>query len=595
MNEEIMRKARQWTAPPFDDSTRKEIQDLIDRGDEKELFDRFYKELEFGTGGMRGIMGAGNNRMNIYTVGAATQGFADYLLGGRSKDEIKKRGVAIAYDSRNNSKLFATEAARVLAGNGIKVYIFPDLRPTPLLSFTVRYLNAAGGIVITASHNPKEYNGYKVYSDDGSQVIAPDDAEIVACVGRVDLSGGVRRIEYEEAQKNGLIQELDETVENIYLKKVKSFSEGLEKGIEDIIAGLQKEIKVVYTPLHGTGITLVPRALTYTSGRNSVICEKAQSIPDGNFPTTPSPNPEETVALKMAIECAKKVGADMVIATDPDCDRMGLAVPDENGAFVTLNGNQIGCLLAYLIATSYRNSNLMPPSPAIISTIVSTELVRDICDDFSIYETDVLTGFKYIAAKIREFEADKSHNFIYAFEESYGYLADTFVRDKDGVIGSVLALTLLKYGIGAYGSVMKMLHEIYRKYGMYMEFQRSVMLAGAEGAEKIKALMADLRVNPPDIISGEEVVRIKDYLLQKEIVVPKKSEVPMADLPKSNVLQFYTSQSKVSVRPSGTEPKIKFYFALKSEVEDDVEKTRKWLENRFEEVWKDMISRCGLE
>ncbi len=596
MNEEIMQKARRWTAPPFDDTTRKEIQELIDRGDEKELFDRFYKELEFGTGGMRGIMGAGSNRMNIYTVGAATQGFADHLLGGRrNREEIKKRGVAIAYDSRNNSKRFAAEAARVLAGNGIKVYIFPELRPTPLLSFTVRHLNAAGGIVITASHNPKEYNGYKVYSDDGSQVVSPSDAEIVACVAGVDMAVGVRRMSYEEARKKGLIRELDETVENIYLQKVKGFSDGLEKGIQHIIAGLRKEIKVVYTPLHGTGITLVPRALAQTSGRNSVICEQAQSIPDGNFPTTPSPNPEETAALTRAIECAKREGADMVIATDPDCDRMGLAVPDQKGEFVTLNGNQIGCLLAYLMALSYRASDLMPQSPAVVSTIVSTELVHDICDDFSIYETDVLTGFKYIAAKIREFEADKSRNFIYAFEESYGYLADTFVRDKDGVIGSVLALTLVKYGIGAYGSVLNLLHEIYRKYGMHVEFQKSVKLAGAEGAEKIKALMADLRESPPDSIAGEPVVRIKDYLLQKEIAVPEKNEDPMAGLPKSNVLQFYTPSSKVSVRPSGTEPKIKFYFALQSDAADGIVKTRQRLESRFEEVWHDMFSRCGLE
>ncbi len=594
MNEGIMRKAQQWTAAPFDENTRREIQDLIDRGDEKELFDRFYKELEFGTGGMRGIMGAGINRMNVYTVGAATQGFADYLLGSPAH-AIKKRGIAIAYDSRNNSKLFAKEAASVLAGNGIKVYIFPELRPTPLLSFTVRHLNAAGGIVITASHNPKEYNGYKVYSDDGSQVIPPHDAEIVACVGKVDMGGGVNRVSYEEAQKKGLINELDETVENIYLQRVKGFTEKLERGIEDVITGLKKEIKAVYTPLHGTGITLVPRALAQTSGRSSVICEEAQSVPDGNFPTTPSPNPEERAALTRAIECAKKEGAEMVIATDPDCDRMGLAVPDENGEFVTLNGNQIGCLLACLIGTSYGASNSMPSSPAIISTIVSTELVHVICDDFGIYETDVLTGFKYIAAKMREFETEKSHNFIYAFEESYGYLADTFVRDKDGVIGSVLALTLVKYGIGAYGSVLKMLHEIYRKYGMYLEFQKSVTLKGVEGAEKIKALMAQLREHPPDSIAGEPVVHIRDYLRQKEFIASEEKENPMTGLPVSNVLQFYTSAIKISVRPSGTEPKIKFYFALKSDAADGIDQTRKRLVSRYDEVWRDMFARCGIK
>jgi len=594
MNDEILKKARLWTTQRFDEGTRNEITALLESNNEKELSDRFYRELEFGTGGMRGIMGAGSNRMNIYTIGRATQGLANFLLDQKGA-AVKTSGVSIAHDSRHNSELFAGEAAGVLAANGIHVYIFPELRPTPLLSFTVRHLKNAAGIVITASHNPKEYNGYKVYSDDGGQIVPPEDARIVEYVNRVDIAEGVKRMNYEEGKRQGLIHELDEKIETIYLEKVKHFVQNLEKGIAGELLKLGKRIKVVYTPLHGAGITLVPAALRAAGGNVEVVCEEKQSEPDGDFPTTPSPNPEEPAALSKAVSLAQKENADLVIATDPDCDRMGLAVPAGGGSFVLLNGNQIGCLLAYLIASSYKNSGILPSSPVIVSTIVTTELVHEICRDFNIEVAEVLTGFKFIAKKMREFEEEGRRHFIYGFEESYGYLADNFVRDKDGVIGAVMALTLVNYGIGAYGSIINLLHALYKKYGMYLEFQRSFILEGAEGAEKIRGLMEDLRQAPPSAIDGGAVIMIKDYLLQKEKSVKENTEHPITGLPKSNVLQFYTEDIKVSARPSGTEPKIKFYFALKMPVTGSIEGTEAVLKERYKRVSKEIFKRCGLE
>jgi phosphoglucomutase len=526
--------------------------------------------------------------MNIYTVGRATQGLAEYLLG---KGGGKTQRVAIAYDSRNNSPLFARECASVLAANGIEVNIFTQLRPTPLLSFTVRQLGCSAGIVITASHNPKEYNGYKVYGADGGQVTSPEDALIVDHVNRIDMATGIWRIGYEEGKTKGLIHELNDEVENIYLEKVQGFGQSLQKGIGD---GLERSIKIVYTPLHGTGITLVPQAMEKVGGVE-VLLEEAQSKPDGNFTTTPSPNPEDPVALTRAMELARRENADLVIATDPDCDRMGLAVPDETGNLVTLTGNQIGCLIAYTVLVSYKRSGLMPPHPVIISTIVSTELVHDIAREFGVPVYEVLTGFKFIAKLTRELEEENKGHFIYGFEESYGYLADTFVRDKDGVIGSVLALLMVKYAIARYGSVLQFLHDIYRKYGMYQEFQRSFMLKGAQGAEKIKELMQDMRQSPPENLLGDPITVIKDYKRQKAYFPGAGKEKPLKELPTSDVLQFYTDRVKVSVRPSGTEPKIKFYFALKTPLGKDMEETARALEERFAAVSKELFHRYALE
>ena len=449
--------------------------------------------------------------------------------------------------------------------------------------------------MVTASHNPKEYNGYKVYGSDGGQVISPEDKMIVDHVGRVDMATGIKRIDFANGKDDWRIHVLEgNRVESIYMEQVRAFQQGVEKGIADDIAGLDRNIKVVYTPLHGTGITVVPDALKGVSG-TEVRCEPVQSEPDGNFSTTPSPNPEDPVALTRAIQLAEKEGADLVIATDPDCDRMGLAVPDASGKFVTITGNQIGCLLANVIAHSYTQSGLMPEKPAIISTIVSTEMVHEIAKEFRTTVWEVLTGFKFIAMLEREFESKGTGNFIYGFEESYGYLAGTFVRDKDGVIGSLLALLTVKYAIAQHGSVLNMLNALFRTYGLFQEFQRSFMLKGAQGAEQIQKLMKDLRARPPESVGGERVNCVKDYLKQK-VYYPLDGEVePLTGLPESNVLQFYTDSIKVSARPSGTEPKIKFYFALKAPARDDVERGMSALKERYEQVSGEFFNRIGLE
>ncbi len=593
MKDEILSRARQWTSSQFDKKTVQEVEALIRENNEEELIDRFYKNLEFGTGGMRGIMASGTNRMNIYTIGRATQGLANYLLD--TYDDAAKRGVSIAYDSRNNSKSFAREAARVLAANRIRVFLFTELRPTPLLSFTVQHLKNVSGIVITASHNPKEYNGYKVYSPHGYQVTPPEDRKIVDYVNSVDIVQDVKRIEYEDGLKKRLIREIGSEMDKIYLEKVHRFARILERGVKDDIKKAKRDIRVVFTPLHGTGITLIPEALKSIEGV-VVLNEKEQSIPDGNFPTTLSPNPEETSALSKAIDYAKEEGADLVIATDPDCDRLGCAVPDGRGGFTALNGNQIGSLFAHLIASSYRRSGVMPENPVFISTVVSTELTEKIAEEFGVDVLNVLTGFKYIGEKMYEFERLATGSFLYAFEESYGYLADTFVRDKDGVIASVLCSVLAKYAIGAYGSILEYLHYLYDKYGMYQEYLKSFYLKGVEGVERIRGLMQDLRDNPPRDISGSRVVIIKDYLLQKIKNMDTGEVDDIKGLPESNVLQFYTDDDlKVSIRPSGTEPKIKFYFAVNSYIDQSVENTERILDQRYRETSTELFKKCGLD
>jgi phosphoglucomutase len=620
MDERILEKARVWTGPAFDSATREEISVLIRDGGENELIDRFYRELEFGTGGMRGIMAPGTNRMNIYTVGRATQGLANHLLA--SYPDAREKGVAIAFDSRINSPLFAREAARVLAANGIRVFIFPELRPTPLLSFAVRELGARSGIVITASHNPKEYNGYKVYGPGGGQVIAPEDGRIVDSVNRVDITTGVKKIDYAAGVSKGIIEELGDRIERTYLDLVSRFAEGVREGLGKELSAVKEEAKIVYTPLHGAGITLVPKALE-RAGSAAVVLEPGQSVPDGSFPTTPSPNPEEPAALQRAIRLAEAEGADMVIATDPDCDRMGIAVREWAGAaggpgaasegaaggpgaaappvrpsaaaLVPLSGNQIGCLLEYLILRSFKSSGRMPPKPVVISTIVSTGLTSRIAADYGVEVIDVLTGFKYIAEKIAEFEIARDRNFVFGFEESYGYLADTFVRDKDGVIAAVLASILLKFAIGTHGSVVGLLAFLYRTYGMFMEYGKSFTLKGAEGAGRIKALMESLRKRPPERIGGGRVTAVRDYLARKAFLVPEGREEEMSGLPRSDVLQFITDDGvTVSVRPSGTEPKIKFYFALREPFKGSIARSKASLDRRYADLSRELFSSLGL-
>jgi phosphoglucomutase len=448
--------------------------------------------------------------------------------------------------------------------------------------------------MLTASHNSKEYNGYKVYASDGSQVVTTEDAKIVDFVNKTDITRGVKRIEYIEGVYEGLIREIGPEIEEAYLKKVSQITANVQKGVEDQISERKEGLSVVYTPLHGTGITLVPKALEEVRGVR-VLCEPEQSKPDGDFPSTPSPNPEEVEALSRAIAYAKSEHADMVIATDPDCDRMGIAVPDERGEFVTVNGNQIGCMLEYLIASSYRVSGLMPENPAVVSTVVSTELAGEIARSFDADIFNVLTGFKFIAAKMREFERNGSHNFIYAFEESYGYLAGTFVRDKDAVIASVLAVLLIKYAAAVHGSVLKFLEHIFREYGMFLEYQRSFVLRGAEGAEKIEQLMKTFRSSPPESIDGSGLTLINDFLTQKRMYPESGKQEAIEGIPPSNVLQFYTrSGIKISVRPSGTEPKIKFYFALRKPLEESVQATKNALDTQFARVSEELFTRYGL-
>jgi phosphoglucomutase len=615
MTLDVLAKAREWTDRRFDEATRREIQSLIDKEAMKELQDRFSKELEFGTGGMRGIMAPGTNRMNIYTVGRATQGLADHLL--ESYTDARERGVAIAFDSRINSSLFAKEAAAVLAGNGIKARVFPELRPTPLLSFTVRHFGCRAGIVITASHNPKEYNGYKVYGPSGSQLTAPEDAEIVSRVGGVRIVDDVKKVDYADGIRRGLIEEIGPEVERAYLERVNGLTEWIQGGVMEELEAAGRELKILYTSLHGAGITLVPKALGRIKGV-TLLLEEEQCVPDGSFPTTPSPNPEEGAALERAISAALEKGADMVIATDPDCDRMGLAVRaggalesaagragsgPERGRFVLLTGNQIGCLLGYLILRSYGKSGRMPADPVVISTIVSTPLVHEMARSFGVRVIDVLTGFKWIGEKMNEFEERGEGHFIYGFEESYGYLAGTFVRDKDGVIASVLAALLLKYAVGAgalagasaANPVMALLAELYRAYGMFMEYGKSFTLKGIEGADKIKTLMKDLRKNPPERIGGGRVIAFKDYLEQKEKKPGEVETREMPALPVSDVLQFITDDGvKVSVRPSGTEPKIKFYFALREPMSGSMEETKGALDARYERLSGELFSALGL-
>ncbi|MFW6180413.1 MAG: phospho-sugar mutase [Spirochaetota bacterium] len=606
MDKSILDRARLWTTDRFDERTRAEIRELLDRGEEEELVDRFWQDLEFGTGGMRGVMGAGTNRMNVYTVGRATQGLAEHLIQEWGGEEAGRRGIVVAHDSRINSREFTREVARVMAANRITVHLFRDLRPVPLLSFAVRHLGCVGGVMITASHNPKEYNGYKVYGADGGQIISPEDTRIVEHVNSIDIAGGVHRMGYRRAVSRGLVQELDDRVERAYLGELSRFMTDLDRGLREELDRGERRVTVVYTPLHGTGITLLPDAVQRSGTAVRLVCQEEQSVPDGTFPTTPSPNPEDPEALSRAIDTAGREGADMVIATDPDCDRLGVAVPDGSGRFVPLTGNQLGCLFAHMIAASYRRSGLMPPDPVILSTIVSTEMVHRIAGERGIRVEEVLTGFKYIAWKIREFEEKGAGSFIFGFEESYGYLADTFVRDKDGVIGAMLAITLMRYaagkraggaatGGGAGSPVLDLLYDLYRRHGLFMEFQRSFLLKGQEGARRIEGIMRGLRESPPDTLGGNRVELVKDYLEQKLFTPGDSGVQPITGLPRSNVLQFYAGDVKVSARPSGTEPKIKFYVALQRPVAGDIEQEQQRVRERYREVSGELFTRLGLE
>lgn len=540
---------QKWLNGNYDEETKEAIRKMIAEN-QNELNESFYKNLEFGTGGLRGIMGVGTNRMNKYTVAMATQGLANYVIS--SFPDIKNLKAVVAYDCRNNSSFFAKITADVLAANGMHVYLFDKLRPTPELSFAVRQLGCQVGVMITASHNPKEYNGYKAYWDDGGQFVAPHDTNVIDEVLKIKSLEGIKMSGNEDN-----IEIIGEDIDKIYLDRV-------EKNclLPDVIRR-HKDIKIVYTPLHGTGVTLVP-AILQRLGFTNVTMVKEQAVNDGNFPTVKSPNPEEKSALEMAIALAKDIYADIVMATDPDADRVGIAVKRKDGQWMLLNGNQTASVLTYYLVNQWKVNNKLTGKEFIVKTIVTSELIKDIAERNGVKSYDVLTGFKFIADKIKELEGKEV--FIGGGEESYGYMIGDFVRDKDAVSTCAMIAEIAAWAADNGKTFFDVLIDLYKEYGFYKEDLLSMTKKGKSGNEEIKQMMVDYRSNPPKEIAGSKVVYIKDYQLQTSTNL-QTGNVEVINLPKSNVLQFFTEDgSKVSVRPSGTEPKIKFYFGVKGEL-----------------------------
>ena len=530
--------------------------------DEKEIEDRFYKELEFGTGGLRGIIGAGTNRMNVYTVGKATQGFADFI-----NDTYKgEKAIAIAYDSRNMSKEFAKAAALTLCANDIKVYLYESLRPTPMLSFAVRHLKCKAGIVITASHNPKQYNGYKAYDENGCQLTDEPAKEVIGYVNRVEDYSKIKTMSEEEALEKGLLVYIGEDVDKAYIESLKSLTIR-----EELVKDHAKDLKIVYTPIHGSGNVPVRRVLSEL-GYENVLVVKEQELPNGNFPTAPYPNPENPDVFKIAMEMANKVNADVIFGTDPDCDRIGVVVKDNKGEFRVLTGNQTGMLLVNYVLGSLKELNKLPKNGVVIKTIVTTESVRKMAEAYGVKLIDVLTGFKYIGEKIREFEETGSNEYLIGFEESYGYLFGTFSRDKDAVVASMLIAEMTLYYKEQGKTLYDALVEIYEQYGYFKESLVSVELKGKEGQEKIGRCLDLLRADEITEVNGVKVVKSFDYKssTEKDLIANTTSKI---NLPKSNVLKYVLEDdSWFVVRPSGTEPKMKVYLAVKGNSLEDADK-----------------------
>ncbi|RLD39717.1 MAG: phospho-sugar mutase, partial [Bacteroidetes bacterium] len=568
----VLAKANEWLNGNYDTETKNTVREMMENNPQ-ELIESFYRDLEFGTGGLRGIMGVGSNRMNKYTIGAATQGYANYLKA--NFPDVEQISTAIAYDCRNNSPYFAQITADVFSANGIKVYLFDSLRPTPELSFAIRHFGCQGGIVITASHNPKEYNGYKAYWDDGGQLISPHDTNVIDEVNKITDVADIRM-----DGNASLIETIGEEIDKIYLEEVKALSLSPE------VIQRQKDFKIVYTPIHGTGVKLVPEALK-AFGFEQVFGVDEQNVVDGNFPTVVSPNPEEPAALEMAIAKAKSIGADLVMATDPDADRVGIAVRKDDD-FILLNGNQAATLLIYYLLTKWKENNKLTANEYIVKTIVTSELLADIARKYDVEYYDVLTGFKFIADIILKLEGEKT--FIGGGEESYGYLVGDFVRDKDAVSSCAMIAETAAWAKDNGKSMLDLLKEIYLEFGFYKEKLISVVRKGKAGAEEIQQMMADFRSNPPKSMDGSRLITIKDYSTSIENNL-LTGEEKVIDLPKSNVLQFFTEDgSKVSVRPSGTEPKIKFYFGIKGKLEriEDYDKVSKELEEKINRIVKEL-------
>jgi phosphoglucomutase len=576
----IQQKVNHWLDGKYDNETKETIKKMS----ENDLTDAFYKDLEFGTGGLRGLMGVGTNRMNRYTVGAATQGLSNYLK--KSFPNLKKGeiSVAIAFDSRNNSPEFADIVADIFSANGIKVFLFTALRPTPELSFAIRHLGCKSGVVLTASHNPKEYNGYKAYWEDGGQVVEPHDENIIK---EVESIKNIDEIKFE--RNADLVEKIDTEIDKIYISQlINSLADSKTKEV----IKRQSDLSIVYTPIHGTGITLIPQVLQELGFENVHIVEE-QAITDGNFPTVVYPNPEESEAMSLALKKAKEVNADVVMATDPDADRVGIAVKNKEGEFVLLNGNQTLALLVAYNLEAWKNAGKLNGNQMVIKTIVTTELIKEITQKYDVNIYDTLTGFKHIAALIESKKQESpNEEFILGGEESYGYLIGDEVRDKDGVASCASIALLAAYAKDKGFSLFEWLIKIYKEYGFYLEELISITKKGQQGAAQIEEMMKTFRENPPKKLAGNNLLEVYDYENQTILDVQNGTSKAMeTDLPKSNVLAFYTEDgSKISMRPSGTEPKIKFYFSVKENLDttENYEKVKKGLQEKIQKQITDL-------
>lgn len=549
-----LKRYQQWLSDPsIDEDTKLELRGISEN--EKEIKERFYKELEFGTGGLRGIIGTGSNRLNTYTVGKATQGLANYI----KKEGTGEKGVAIAFDSRHMSPEFAEMAGLVLAANGIPAYVFPSLRPTPMLSFAVRHLGCTAGIVITASHNPPEYNGYKVYWADGAQVVAPRDKGIIDEVNGVAEYGRILRMSRKEAEEKGLYRIIGKELDDCYDEQVLA-----QRICPEVVEDMGDKISIVYTPIHGSGNLPVRRALE-KAGYQKVFVVAEQEFPDSNFTTVGYPNPEDPKVFALAQKLAEEKNGDIIVGTDPDCDRVGAMVKDDKGNYVVLTGNMIGALLTEYILSQKAEKGVLPQNGAVIKTIVSTEMIQPICDNYGVKKMEVLTGFKFIGEKIKEFEELGSYEFLFGFEESYGCLAGTYARDKDAVVATLLICEMAAFYKKNGMTLYEALQRLYDKYGYYLDCVKAITLKGLDGVERIQKIMATLRVAVPKTFGGESVVWAKDYKTQifQNFVTGEKETSTM---PPSDVL-YYTLEDGtwLCIRPSGTEPKLKFYIGVKAD------------------------------
>lgn len=566
---------RQWCEDTyFDEKTRTELKELTD---EKEIEDRFYRQLEFGTGGLRGVIGAGTNRMNIYTVRQATQGLANYIISQKGQ----KKGVAIAYDSRIMSPEFAEEAALCLNANGIKTYRFESLRPTPELSFAVRELGCIAGIVLTASHNPREYNGYKVYWEDGAQITPPHDKNILAEVAKVTSFSQVKTMSKEDAVASGLYETIGQAVDDRYMEELKKQSIHPE-----VIKEMAKDLTIVYTPLHGTGNLPVRRVLKEL-GFEKVYVVKEQELPDGNFPTVAYPNPESPKAFELALELAKEVDADIVLATDPDADRLGVYCKDgQTGEYISFTGNMSGMLIAEYILREKQATGTMPEDPALVETIVTTDMAKAVAAAYHVTLIEVLTGFKFIGEQIKFFEEQDSYDYVFGLEESYGCLTGTYARDKDACVAVMMLCEVASFCKKQGKTLWDAMVDMYEKYGYYKEGLETITLKGIDGAAKIQEMMSGARKNPPKMLGTKTVTAVRDYKedTRTDLIT---GEVTGTGLPQSNVLYYELEQNAwCCVRPSGTEPKIKFYFGVKGNSLEDAENSLEDLKNALLELFR---------